>query len=132
MEKGAAITEAIRLSGLKKLKDTQDGCNSLFFLDVFVTLPTGYGKLNQCFKNVLRNLGANVNSHSIVRASKSIGVVQKVCSTFEDELHHKKRQLPIKLHLMGKILKSSSTLPSLDHNSSVKWKKRLLCSIDKG
>ena len=49
---------------------------------------------------------ANVHSHSIVRASKSIGVVHKVCSTFEDELHHKS-QLPIKLHLMGNILKSS-------------------------
>ena len=48
---------------------------------------------------------AKVNSHSIVRASKSIGVVHKVCSMFEDELHHKE-SVAIK-HLMGKILKSS-------------------------
>ena len=46
MEKGATIAEAICLSGLEKLKDTQmDAIHS--FLDgndVFVSLPTGYGK----------------------------------------------------------------------------------------
>ena len=44
--KGAAIAEAICLAGLEKLKDRQmDAINS--FLDgndVFVSLPTGYGK----------------------------------------------------------------------------------------
>ena len=42
--------------------------------------------LNKRFKAVLRNLGANIQPHAIVRASKAIGVVHSILSTFENEL----------------------------------------------
>ena len=39
--------------------------------------------LNKRFKGVLRNLGSNIMPHSIVRASKAIGVVRNVSTAFE-------------------------------------------------
>ena len=46
--------------------------------------------LNKRFKGVLRNLGSNIQPHSIVRASKAIGVVHSVSSAFESGLINKK------------------------------------------
>ena len=46
--------------------------------------------LNKWFKAVLRNLGANIQPHAIVRLSKAIGVVHSILSTFENELGRKK------------------------------------------
>ena len=40
--------------------------------------------MNRRVKAALRNLSANVTPSSIDRIGKSIGVVQKVCSVFED------------------------------------------------
>ena len=46
--------------------------------------------LNKRFKTILRNLGSNVQPHSLVRASKAIGIVQSICSVFEGQLHQRR------------------------------------------
>ena len=46
--------------------------------------------LNTHFKTILRNLGSNVQPHSLVRASKTLGIVQSICSVFEEQLHQRR------------------------------------------
>ena len=43
--------------------------------------------LNRCLKAILSHLGSNMQSHSIIRAGKSVGVIHNICSLFEKETH---------------------------------------------
>ena len=42
--------------------------------------------LNHRLKNIIRNMGSNIQPPSLVRAAKSVGVVHNVCSLFEEEM----------------------------------------------
>ena len=44
--------------------------------------------LNRRLKIVLRNLGANINPKAVQKAGRSIGVVQRICETFEKQTSH--------------------------------------------
>lgn len=54
------------------------GCN--------VSCDLALEHLNRRVKTVLHHLGANIRDSTIVRAGKSIGVVDTICSAFEDSL----------------------------------------------
>ena len=53
--------------------------------------------LSRRLKTVLHNLGANIRPNAIVRAAKSIGIIDEVCRTFEDSLaiHHASAHHPV-------------------------------------
>ena len=43
--------------------------------------------LNRRLKVILSHLGSNIQSHSILRAGRSVGVIHNICSLFEKETH---------------------------------------------
>lgn len=47
--------------------------------------------LNRRLKGVLRNLQSNIQTNTIVRASKSIGIVQQICDQFDKETTNRKQ-----------------------------------------
>ncbi len=97
--------------------------------------------LNKRFKGVLRNLGSNIQPHSIVRASKAIGVVHSVSSALESELMPSKREsskhatpsMVKDIETVVTVLKEVGIFDKIKNrkHASLKFQKGVLTSIDR-
>lgn len=91
--------------------------------------------LNRRLKTLIRNLGSNITGKTVVRASKSIGVIHHICELFEHETNVKRQHDKHPIPKYGKdfemVLEELKTLkvftqcPGRDH-TSIHVKKRLL------
>ena len=95
--------------------------------------------LNRRFKTVLGNLGANIQPHTIVRASKAIGIVHSIMSTFENQLGKDKdsgkHTVPSAARdtrkVVGVLEEADIFVTRKRKHDSFKFKKGLLSSIDR-
>ena len=96
--------------------------------------------LNKRFKGILRNLGSNIQPYSIVRASKSIGIVHNVSSAFESGIEDMKESGKHGAPTMEKdvekvvtLLKEIKVFQKREKrcHSSLRFLKGLLASINR-
>ena len=96
--------------------------------------------LNRRFKNVFRNLGANVNPKAIIRASKTIGIVDSICSIFEEQFGQKvsgRHVIPSfkkDQDIVIKTLEGANVfkIEKNKHHKTFQFKKGLISVFDKG
>lgn len=91
--------------------------------------------LNRRLKTILRNMGANVNPHSVVRAGKCVRIIHQVCLNFESETakgiisdHHPYPSFEKDLAKVVKVLEEEDVLIPLNNrqHASFKLKSSLL------
>ena len=97
--------------------------------------------LNRRLKGVIRHMGSNIQPPSLVRAAKSIGVVNNVCSVFEREIGGKldsaRHSYPSSKNDFQRILndltenKVCVKLPDKRTHGSISIKHCLLDSVDR-